>query len=616
MRLVASDPAGRKWTMPLDREDVARAQAALNLVDTQLRPSPAGVSKWVMFGRIAALLCAVIAIGATQFASMVVAALAEIKFERPLVLAAGVASLTGGLLALRDGPQPQFAWMLILSALLLLFVAHRDKREIVSHTTWRFVGLIGFFALLLLMPIALARGDLLETHQAARAWPGAVVFSLAFAVATMTRPEPKWKAAALAAVIVAGASVAMSSTDTLDALLDDPFLAGVEPVAPVPLAGSADAEVKIDFYLGQALLSPSGLAVAVTGDEDHEGTIHLGKPGQLLKEFRGNTGLFIDDQRLLILDSSPGKTGLQLVDVDRLTVVWQKTLDITSGSLSIDRAVTMWQMLGFGGRNRLVRISGPIDGGDVARDEWVVTDTDSAFTAFPLWASGSRLLVRSMAYNRMGLSRQMLGQWSLWLDPWSSDTKLLLIDGASTRELWRSTLTVNCFAGSFADLPPICSGDDGSRTHLASLNPDDGALTPITKLFSEMVSVAYEREWLTGWAGARPFAWHVPSGRMIRRQSERRLRLFRGRRRCARGGRVGRRGLDDSDLSRRSRVHRDSIKRRVGAQEERSAGHGDRGKQAAVEFVGRQAARFLTGRDHRGHALLRRKIQTAIRINR
>src|SRR6185436_993408 len=207
MRLVASDPAGRKWTMPLEREDVARAQASLNMVDTQLRPSPVAANKWSTFGRVAAVLCAVVAIGATQFASLIVAAFAVISFERPLVLAAGVASLAGGVLALRDGPAPQIAWMLVLSAFLLLFVASRDKREVVSRTTWRLVSALGVLALLLLIPIGIAGGDILETHQAARAWPGVVVFSLAFAVAILSRREPKWKAAGLAAVLVAGASV-------------------------------------------------------------------------------------------------------------------------------------------------------------------------------------------------------------------------------------------------------------------------------------------------------------------------------------------------------------------------------------------------------------------------
>src|SRR6185503_5512908 len=137
-----------------DREDVSRAQAALNVVDTQLRPSPAGVSKWVVLGRVAAALCAVVAISAMQFAAVIVAALAMISFERPLVLAAGVAGLAGGVLALGDGPAPQIAWMLVLSALLLVFLAYRDKREIVSRTTWRMVSALGVLALLLLIPLA------------------------------------------------------------------------------------------------------------------------------------------------------------------------------------------------------------------------------------------------------------------------------------------------------------------------------------------------------------------------------------------------------------------------------------------------------------------------------
>ena len=522
MRLVASDPAGRKWTMPLDGDEVARAQAALNVVDVQLRPSPVGVSKWVALGRVAALLCVVVAIGATQFAALVVAALAQFSFERPLALAAGVASLTGGLLALRDGAQSQFAWMLALSALLLLFVAYRDTREVVSRTTWRMVSAIGVLALLLLIPIAVAGGDVLGVHRAARTWPGGVVYLLAFAVATMSRQEPKWKAAALAAVIIAGTSVAISSTRTLDALLDDPFLAEVEAVESEPLARTADAEVMVDFYAGEVLLSPSGLAVAVMGDEDQEHAIHVGKPGQALKEFRGNAALFIDDRRLLILDSVPGRAGLQLVDVDRLAATWEKTLDITSGALSIDRAATTWQVLGYSGKGRLVRITGPIDDGEIVRDEWRVTSADPESAAFPLWASGPRLIVRETAYNRMGLSWQRLGQWAMWLDPWDSDTRLLSIDGASARELWRSTLEVNCLPGSFADQPPICSGYDGSRTHLASLNPETGALTPIAKFPGGTVSLSFEREWVTGWVGARPFAWHVPSGRMIRLEDNRR----------------------------------------------------------------------------------------------
>ena len=522
MRLVASDPAGRKWSMPLASDDVARAHAALNVVDARLRPAPAGASKWEVVGRLVAMICLVAAMITMQLASIVVAALAAIKFEPPLARAAGVAALVGGVFALRDGLVPGYGWILILSAVLLLFVTYRDTREIVSRATWRLVSALGVLALLLLIPFALAGGDVLETHQAARTWPGGVVFLLAFASAIMSRPEPKWKTAAVAAVLIAGASVAMSSSRTLDALLDDPFLAAVDAVESEPLVRTADAEVKVDFYAGEVLLSPSGLAVAVMGDEEQEQAIHVGRPGQALKEFRGSAALFIDDRRLLILDSHSGETGLQLVNLDTLAVTWEKTLDVTSATLSIDRAATTWQLLGYSGKGRFVRITGPVADGEIARHEWRVTSADPEFAAFPLWASGARLVVRATAYNRMGLSWEQLGRWAMWLDPWDSETRLLSIDATSARELWHSTLEVNCLAGSFADQPPICSGNDGSRTHLASLNPDTGALTPIAKFAGATASLSFEREWVTGWARTRPFAWHVPSRRMIRLDDSRR----------------------------------------------------------------------------------------------
>ena len=210
------------------------------------------------------------------------------------------------------------------------------------------------------------------------------------------------------------------------------------------------------------------------------------------------------------------------MDVDALAVTWEKPLDITSGVLSIDRAATTWQVLGYTGKGRFVRITGPIADGEIVRHEWRVTSADPEFAAFPLWASGPRLIVRATAYHRAGLSFERFGRWAMWLDPWNSETRLLSIDGASARELWHSTLDVNCLPGSFADQPPICSGNDGSRTHLASLDPETGVLTPIAKFHGAAVSLSFEREWVTGWAGARPFAWHVPSGRMIELDGNRR----------------------------------------------------------------------------------------------
>jgi Zn-dependent protease with chaperone function len=516
MRLIASDPAGRKWTMPLAAEEVERAQTALNLVDTQLRPTPTAPSKWVAFGRIAAMLCVVAAAGAMQITALVAAVLAAVSFERPLVRAAGVAGLAGGGLALRGHLPPQTAWLLMVCALLLLFLDYRDKREVVSPLTWRLVAVLGGLAVLLLVPIALAGGDFLRTHQAARTWPGAIVLALAFAAATVSRASAKWRASTVAAVLIAAALTVTGSTAALDAVMADPLLMRADSVNPQPLAAVADAEHEIDFSPSEVLLSPSGVVVAATEyDGNYQArAVHVGKPGQPFKTFRGGAALFVDDRRLLVLDSGAGKAVLQLVDADALGAIWEKTIEITGGVLAIDRQGAAWQVLGYGGHELIVGISGSIATGEHTRAEWRLSGTSDESTVFPIWAAGPRLLVRSTNYDRASLSWRWFGQFGMWLAPWHGETSLLLVDGASTRELWRSSLEVNCYPGSFTDAPPICSGYDGSRTHVAALNPEDGALTPLAK-FGEVASVEYIRDWLIGWSGIEPFAWHVPSRRLI-----------------------------------------------------------------------------------------------------
>jgi hypothetical protein len=332
----------------------------------------------------------------------------------------------------------------------------------------------------------------------------------------MSRPSATWRMSAVAAVLVAATITVLGSTATLDALLADPFLTRADPVRPQPIGDVADAEIAIDFSPSEVMLSPSGAAVAaIEYDGNYQGrTVHVGKPGQPFKTFRGSSALFVDDRRLFVIDSALGKAVLRLVDADTLSAIWEKTLDITGGVLSIDRQGTTWQLLGYGREDLIVGISGPIATGEHSRLEWQLPGTSAGSTGFPIWASGSRLLVRSTNYDSATVRWPMLGPLGMWLTPWHGETSLLLIDGASTRELWRSSFDVNCYPSSFIDSAPICSGYDGSRTHIASLDPQDGALTPLAK-FAEVSSVEYARDWLIGWSGIEPFAWHVPSRRLI-----------------------------------------------------------------------------------------------------
>src|SRR5687768_15875915 len=195
MRLVASDPEGRKWILPLAAEDVPRVQRALDLIDARLRPTPSAPGQWNPIGQLTALLCVIAAIGAGQFAALVVATLAAARFERPLIRAAAVAAIVGGVLGMRGTNESVFSGILIPSGLLLLFISTRNVREGNTRATRQWIYALAALALIAMLPIAHARGNILATHQTAREWPASAVLALAFAAAAAASPA-RWRAAA------------------------------------------------------------------------------------------------------------------------------------------------------------------------------------------------------------------------------------------------------------------------------------------------------------------------------------------------------------------------------------------------------------------------------------
>ena len=511
MRLVASDPAGRKWSMPLASDDVARAHAALNVVDARLRPAPAGASKWEVVGRLVAMICLVAAMITMQLASIVVAALAAIKFEPPLARAAGVAALIGGVFALRDGLVPEYGWILILSAVLLLFVTYRDTREIVSRATWRLVSLIGFFALLAAIPIAMAARNWLAVHQAARLWPGAAIMSLAFAAANWPRRSPAWRAATVLAAAAGVASMALGTTRAADVLVDDPFLSDLQRTRPLPFPAAADSRFEIDFVPQDVILSPNARSIAAVTEDDYEEYVfHAGRPGHALTGLPADAALFADDDRLLLLDEDRGTARLRMIEIDRAdTPLWSKEIQLSGVSASIGRDGRTWQLLGTTEAGEFARVTGSIDGGDAARETWPIAKTAGNGRLFPLVARESRLIVHKTSYDRHGLN--LGATWQPWVDPWRAESRFIQIDPSGQREVMHSVLDVDCSPSPLTDEDPICWGYDGSRTHVFTLSAD-ATLTPLAMVGGRL-SVDVTPGWIVGWS-PRPYAVHRASGRV------------------------------------------------------------------------------------------------------
>ena len=508
MHLVASDPAGRKWKMRLAPEDVARAQAALNVVDARLRAVPAGVSKWGAAGRIIAMLCAIVAVTALQGAAFVVAVIAALKGDRPLLRAAGVGAVIAGLLTARDA-QREFGWMLLAVGTLVLFVSWRDRRDLTSRTTWRLVTVIGLFAVLLAIPVAMS-GNALELHQSARLWPGLAVMSLAFAAANWTRRSAGWIAATAIAVVVGVASLALGDTRAIDTLVNDPFLSRLSAATPAPLPAEADSRFDLPFAPQDVFLSPNALSIAAISEEDYdEYTFHVGRAGQPLVELPADTAVFVDDDRLLLMDRDRGAARVRLINVDRPEPpLWTTTVELSEASISVARDARSWQLLGVRKTGEFGRVSGSMDGAVSAPDIWAFSPTPGTGRLFPLIADGPRLIFYKATYGRIGLGLNQ--QWSAWLDPWRTESRFLQSDASGQHQVLHSILEVECAPAQITGDDPICWAYDGSRTHFFRLDAN-AALTPLA-ILDGRTYIDVMRSWVVAWS-PRPYALHLDTGR-------------------------------------------------------------------------------------------------------
>lgn len=507
--LIASDPAGRKWRMRLAHEDVARAHAALNIVDVRLRATPAGASKWVTLGRLAAMICALAALAAWQLASVFIAAAAAIMAERPVLRAAGAAAIAGGVLTLRDGRVPDFAGILIAAGVLVLFVAWRDTREVASRYTWRVVAVIGVLALLCLIPVALAATNWLALHQAARLWPGVATASIAFAAANWPRRTPAWIAATVVAGAIGVASIALGAARTADLLVDDPFLSRLSPTRALALPAAPETTFELDVAPHDVFISPNARAIAAVNEDHYEEYLfHVGRPGAALMELPGDAAVFVDDDRLLLLDANRGVAQLRLIHVDRTAPIWTIDIELADPSLAVTRDGQNWEMLGVRDNGEFARVTGSMNGTISREQTWPIGATAGTGVLSPLIADESTLIARKAGYDRRGFG--LNPAMSAWFDPWRTESRFFRIDASGQHEVMHSVLDVDCAPVPIAGEPPVCWAFDGSRTHVFRLGRD-AALTPLAVTDGRLI-VDVTGGWAIGWA-PRPYAVHLESGK-------------------------------------------------------------------------------------------------------
>ncbi|MGE5814745.1 MAG: M48 family metalloprotease, partial [Acidobacteriota bacterium] len=167
-RLVVVERGGRRWTMPLESVDLARAQAVLDVVDGQIGEAPLP-SVWP---RLARLVCAMAALPALLIGQVAAALLAlGVAFYQsaPLLAAAGVGAITAAALTLRDsGLQSRMsmlAFALGAAGLGILALARAARAE--QDDTRKPIALVALAAsaVAAVLMLFVAGADVISIHQ-------------------------------------------------------------------------------------------------------------------------------------------------------------------------------------------------------------------------------------------------------------------------------------------------------------------------------------------------------------------------------------------------------------------------------------------------------------------
>ena len=525
-QLVAVDQAKRRWEIVVQPADVGRLQAVLDIVDTRLGHVPAQPPSQVsaIVVRLCALMLMIVALGLSQYSVFVVGLFALAAPSPALTAAAGVAGAAGAAIVWRDGVRNVPSGVLLIGmvavifGLLLIGISIANRRDREQPATSKLIGALGILAVLAFGLMLLGGVDAFDLRQSARQWPAAAVFLSALAASlAFARPRPLRYVAA-AAGVAAAATISLGTTAFLHLFVSDPLLTAASPMHLRTLSARPLAEFPVSFSFESFLVSPSGRSVAFVSEDMRGGpsTIHAGRTGGTLQTFEATRVMFVDDDRLLRLDSRRGKTVLSVVSMEAgAPSRWLKQIDFESEDISIDGSDEEWRLLGFDGAD-IVSVSGKI-GGDAVREERWRTPVEDNDNVRAVAASRERVLALETRFRSWFLDRSRLWRLALFVRPeFRYESRLWTIDAHGRSMIAASRLEVRCPGRSFLEQRMVCTAYDGSSTSLFSVDPSQKQLIPLASLPGHLY---LENEstsgWLTGYLDWRSVAVRARSGEAI-----------------------------------------------------------------------------------------------------
>jgi Zn-dependent protease with chaperone function len=527
-KLRAATKGGLRWEMTLAPGDIARAQAALDVVDSRLGSGAPAARLPRSLARYAALLGLIAAALLTQGAVALTSLLALARPSTPLLAAAGTASLAAAAL-LSFGPLPDatlLAWLLFCGAALTAaaYVSRRDDQRDLPVPA--IAALCAATAIAWLLLIGEGTGTW-HLHQAAQTWPSAAILPAALAAGLGCAQRRRVRVAAFPLGCTALVVAFVASPQFVDTCVRDPFITAIEPsdLRITSIAHHPASSVALPFLASDMRISPDGRYIAAlsTDFDDEVTTVHLGPLGGTLTTYEAEAAVFAAPDRAIVLERRPGGAAVRVIALGEPLRDEQPpiTLPGVQGSrIAVTPSGDGWVVLGSVDDRLPVTVSARFGERTPVTAEWA----GSRGYANVVAGDAQRVLVQKIHYRQNLLARRGLWQWAYLLRPAGVESQFFTIDKlASPVEVASSALPVTCEAGR--DLgSTVCAAFDGRRTRLFAFDPAASAFRAIGGVQGHLVPRHVSDDgWVSGWLDSTLVAVQPRTNEAVRVESRARV---------------------------------------------------------------------------------------------
>jgi hypothetical protein len=506
-RLIAVDGASRRWEIVLVPDDVARAQATLDIVDSRLAAAAGPPALPLALSRGLGI---VLVIGASSIAQFLVAVLgwiAVVQSAPPILAAAGAASVGAAALIWRDhsawmtDTQPWIALAMMVCGLGLAGVSIANRREKTPAYASVLVGLLAVGTLVVWGAIALSGNGLVDLHFAAREWPSAVAFPLALAGSLAFARRTSLRYASVPLALGGLAVVALGATGVLDQFSHDPLLPTGGSVTVTTVSAPARTEFSVPFTVSALRLSPAGGFVALDSEgDDEQTTIHAGPVGGSLRDFTADEAIFMGEGRLLLLERRRRACVLHAVDLRGGNQGdWSLSVPVSWADLLFDTASGRWRLLGWNDGD-IVSATGVVGDSQIHLERWKSPPRDIEYVE-ALSVSSGDVLALETTRGSGPLSGGRFWRWAAILQPdRRTESRFWTVSEHDRSVFLTSRLDVTCRGASSGGEGAMCAAFDGARTGLFALDPATRRSIPVAFVSGRF----YFRNdagggWLQGW---------------------------------------------------------------------------------------------------------------------